>query len=180
MPSVESHVRSSSDDGETLSKAANLRLAVAYLGSKASASWWKCDFLSEAGLASAEYNFPRHPLVGALGATTLAAKLHHDERIGKNGIWHLFRLPSHLEVQLHQKIASAPDALTAALLEQSAAMSFLAELADGEIDPPDGPVQVGSPDMCATREGIAEMAKHYHAAFRAGRVILPYFAAPTR
>jgi hypothetical protein len=180
MSSVQFQVRPLSDDVASLRNAAHLRLAVAFLGSRASASWWNCDFLSEAGLASAEYNFPRHPLVAALGATTLAAKLHHDERIGKSGIWHLFRLPTHIEVQLHQQIASTPDFLMPALLEQSAAMSFLAELADGEIDPPDGPVQVGSPDACASREGISEMAKHYHAAFRAGRTILPYFATSTR
>jgi hypothetical protein len=55
-------------------------------------------------------------------------------------------------------------------------MSLLGELADGEIDPPDGPVQIGTHDDCASEAGVTELARHYHAAFRTGRTILPYFA----
>ena len=155
----------------------SLRLAVACLGSGPCHAWWRCDFLSETGLAVAAYNFPRNPLLASFQATSLAAKHYHDESIGRRGSRHLFRLPTQIEVGLHQHISQRPEALDRSLLTKGGAMSFLALLAECEIDPPEGPVQVGGLDDCASKEGLSEMAKHYHAAFRAGRMVLPYFAA---
>jgi len=159
-----------------LAQMMELRLAVGFLGSRAIRGWWDCDFLSSAGLGASEYNFPRDPAAASYQATNLAAKLHHDEAIGRNQSWHLYRLPTQLEVLLHQQIVSSTAPLNVGLLQEGKAMAFLAKLADGEIDPPDGPVQIGRPDECASDAGISELAKHYHAAFRTGRVVLPYFA----
>lgn len=153
-----------------------LRLAVGFLGSGAVRGWWDCDFLSPAGLGASEYNFPRNPAAASFQATNLAAKIHHDEAIGRSQSWHLFRLPTQLEVLLHEQLQSAAAPLDVALLQETKAMALLAKLAEGEIDPPDGPVQVGKPDECSSETGISELAKHYHAAFRSGRVVLPYFA----
>lgn len=161
---------------QTLAQMMELRLAVGFLGSKAVRGWWDCDFLSSAGLGASGYNFPRNPAAASYQATNLAAKLHHDDAIGRNQSWHLFRLPTQLEILLHQQIISSSTPLDVGLLHEAKAMAFLAQLADGEIDPPDGPVQIGRPDECASVAGISELAKHYHAAFRTDRIVLPYFA----
>jgi hypothetical protein len=160
----------------TLAQIVDLRLTVGFLGSRSVRGWWDCDFLSPAGLGASEYNFPRSPVAASHQATSQAAKIHHDEAIGRNRSWHLFRLPTQLEARLHQLILSGSTSLNTSLLHESKAMAFLAELADGEIDPPDGPVQIGTPEDCASEAGISELAKHYHAAFRSDRTILPYFA----
>lgn len=159
-----------------LAQMMDLRLAVGFLGSKAARGWWDCDFLSPAGLGASEYNFPRNPAAASYQATNLAAKLHHDEAIGRNQSWHLFRLPTQLEVLLHQQMLSSSAPLNTGMLQEGKAMAFLAKLAEGEIDPPDGPVQIGRPEDCASDAGISELAKHYHAAFRTCRFVLPYFA----
>ena len=153
----------------------SLRCAVGFLGSKSESSWWDCDFLSEFGLEACEYNFPRAPLAAAIASTSIAARIHHDERIGKNRSWHLFRGPFHIENQVHYKISSTLSRI-ALPSDNSEALHTIAAMADSAIDPLDGPVQIGSLEDYATPRGISELAAHYHAAFRAGRLILPYFA----
>jgi hypothetical protein len=150
-----------------------MRWVVGLLGSKSHNNWWGCDFLSEHGLAACEYNFPSSTFGSALTSTTAAARLHHDERIGRNHVWHLFRVPFPMERALHNDLLSK-------VTFDDDPMSVLARLAEGEIDAPDGPVQVGGSNDIPTPSGVSEIARHYHAAFRSGRVILPYFAAPSR
>ena len=152
-----------------------LRWAVAVLGSKSNSNWWPCDFLSEHGLAATEYNFQRSAFAAAMTSTVAAARLHHDDKIGKARVGHLFRFTFPMERAVHQILQNQTKGLMV-----KKPMAVLEELAEGEIDSPDGPVQVGKMDDIVTRQGLLELARHYHAAFRSGRVILPYFAALSR
>jgi hypothetical protein len=152
-----------------------LRWAVAVLGSKSNNNWWPCDFLSEHGLAATEYNFQRSAFAAAVTSTAAAARLHHDEKIGKARVGHLFRFTFPMERAVHQILQTKSQEFTV-----KKPMAVIEELAEGEIDSPEGPVQVGKWDDIATRQGLVELARHYHAAFRSGRVILPYFAAVSR
>jgi hypothetical protein len=154
-----------------------LRLAVAVLGEERHAGWWRSHFLSEAGLDSLEYNFPRSPLTAGFTATCLAAKRLHDERIGRTGVTHLFRLDPDLEIRVQRTASLDSGALLKGFsLDRESAMEELALLAGDEIDSPEGPVQVGLLDEAATDRGLAEMARHYHAGFRLGLRVYPYFA----
>ncbi|MDB6175051.1 MAG: hypothetical protein JWL59_4362 [Chthoniobacteraceae bacterium] len=158
-----------------------LRLAVCVLGGPEGERWWSCDFLSESGRDISAYNFPRHPEVASYRATVLAAKRLHDERIGKAGTVHLFRLPSGLEAQVQGVVAKMPHLIKAAdLFDPPKAMAYLQTKAEMEIDAPEGPVQVGLLEDCATPTAIAEIARHYHAAFRTGTRVYPYFATKGR
>ena len=152
-----------------------LRWAVAVLGSKSNNNWWPCDFLSDHGLAATEYNFQRSAFAAAVTSTAAAARLHHDEKIGKARVGHLFRFTFPMERAVHQILQTKSQEFTV-----KKPMAAIEELAEGEIDSPEGPVQVGKWDDIATRQGLVELARHYHAAFRSGRVILPYFAALSR
>jgi hypothetical protein len=155
-----------------------LRFAVCLLGQKSGASWWGCDFLSDAGLVTLEYNFSRSPFGAGFEATCMAAKRLHDNRIGKTGVTHLFRLDPGLEVLLKQLkgsgLAGIHDSLGA---DQRALMKELARLGGMEIDSPEGPVQVGTIAEAGTERGIAQLARHYHAGFRLGLQVFPYFAS---
>lgn len=158
-----------------LSDFLELRWAVCVLGSKANANWWPCDFLSDHGLAATEYNFQRSAFAAAMTSTVAAARLHHDDKIGKARVGHLFRFTFPMERAVHQILQNQTKGLMV-----KKPMAVLEEFAEGEIDSPDGPVQVGKMDDIANRQGLVELARHYHAAFRSGRVILPYFAALSR
>jgi hypothetical protein len=156
-----------------------LRFSVAVLGQRTQFGWWDCQFLDQAGLESLDYNFPKSPLAAGFTATCLAAKALHDERIGRTGVIHLFRLEPELEM-LVQRAASrdAGEMLRGLPLDRDSCMADLARLAGEEIDTPEGPVQIGLIPELATHRGIAEMAKHYQAGFRLGLRVFPYFAAP--
>ena len=155
-----------------------LRLAVGLLGQRSIHKWWDCDFLSPAGLDSLEYNFARAPLTAAFSATCMAAKRLHDDRIGRTGVAHLFRFQPDLEIMV-QKAASVEgnDFLKLRQMDQAALLAELASIGEHEIDSPEGPVQVGFLDQAAGEAGVAELARHYHAAFRQGLRIFPYFAS---
>jgi hypothetical protein len=155
-----------------------LRLSVAILGQRSHANWWDCQFLDQAGLESLDYNFPRAPLVAGFTATCLAAKRLHDERIGRTGVIHLFRLESDLELLVQRSATQDRGKLLRELpLDRESQLAELARLAGEEIDSPEGPVQVGHLEQAGTVQGIAEMARHYHAGFRLNLRVFPYFAA---
>lgn len=155
-----------------------LRVVVGLLGQKGHGSWWDCNFMSEAGLESLDYNFPRSPLVAGFAATSLAAKRLHDDRIGRTSVTHLFRLDPDLEI-LIQRAASSDGGrvLKSIAFDTESLKAALATLAREEIDSPEGPVQVGVLEDAATERGVTELARHYHAAFRLGHRIFPYFSA---
>lgn len=155
-----------------------LRLCVASLGQRDNAGWWDCEFLDEAGLESLDYNFPKSPLAAGFTATCLAAKGLHDERIGRTGVTHLFRLEPELEM-LVQRAASrdAGEMLRGLPLDRASRIADLSGLAGEEIDTPEGPVQIGLLPELATQRGVSEMARHYQAGFRLGLRVFPYFAA---
>ena len=163
---------------ETIQRLVRLRLSVAVIGQRNHAGWWDCQFLDQAGLESLDYNFPKAPLAAGFTATCLAAKRLHDERIGRTGVTHLFRLEPELEM-LVQRAATQDSGimLHEMALDHEACMAELARQAGEEIDSPEGPVQVGTLEHGSTYRGVTEMARRYHAGFRLGLRIFPYFAA---
>lgn len=155
-----------------------LRLSVAVLGQKGHGGWWDCTFLDAAELESLDYNFPKAPLAASFTATCLAAKRLHDERIGRTGVTHLFRLEPDLEMLIQRTATKdAGQMLCGILLNPESSMAELARLAGEEIDSPEGPVQVGLLAHAGTQQGVAELARHYHAGFRLGIRVYPYFAS---
>ena len=125
-----------------------------------------------------EYNFARAPLTAAFTATCMAAKRLHDDRIGRTGVTHLFRLDPDLEIQV-QKFAGDASGTFLKLhhLDATQLMAQLARLGATEIDSPAGPVQVGFLEQATSQIGVGQLARHYHAAFRQGLRIFPYFAS---
>ena len=155
-----------------------LRFVVGMLGQKTAHAWWDCDFLSPDGQEMLVHNFPRSPLVAGFTATTLAAKLVHDDRIGRTGVQHLFRVEPDIETMLARRIASEGSGVFDSVpRDEDALLATLGHLALEEIDSPRGPIQVGKAGTLATRAGIQQMAAHYQAAFRGRTQIFPYFAA---
>jgi hypothetical protein len=163
---------------EVIHQLIQLRLAVAILGQRDQAGWWDCQFLDGAGLESLDYNFPKAPLAAGFTATCLAAKRLHDEWIGRTGVTHLFRLEPDLEMLIqHTATTDGGKMLRELPIGRESSMAALTRLAGEEIDSPEGPVQIGTLEHASTERGVAELARHYHAGFRLGLRIYPYFAS---
>ena len=83
-----------------------LRALVGFLGEKPQFNWWDTNFLSETGLKFLGITFPRSSLAAGINSVTAAARRVHDGRIGKKGVYHLFRLPLGIEQIIHESLTN--------------------------------------------------------------------------
>jgi len=163
--------------GPPLQQIIRLRLLVGFLGEKRQANWWDCGFLDPTGRRFLETTFPRTFALACIRSTSEAARFVHDSRIGRVGVFHLFRLPVDVEDQVEAHISELPyEYVGKVTSSQDAALDELIALLESEISAPEGPVQIGIPKRILTRTAISELAAHYHSAFKQGLQCFPYFA----
>ena len=155
---------------------ASLRLLIGYLGEQKQFAWWDTNFLSPVGMQFMAINFPRTALPAAINSVAEAAKRTHDARIGKGGVYHLFRLPAALEEDVHHAILSGANPLTAAMIEsQAAALSGLKGLAGESAESGSGPLLIGKMSEFDNPAALARLAFLYHLAFTTRKPCFPYF-----
>lgn len=155
-----------------------LRALVGYLGEKGQFGWWDTSFLNRTGLQFLEINFPRTAFAAGCKGVMEAAKRLHDERIGKGGVYHLFRLPTGFEEDLHHALLSADSSAYLAQIESSeTAMEELRSMVADTVGAPEGPVQIGTMRGALRPGAIQEIAVHYYDAFRNRKMCFPYFVA---
>ena len=165
------------DNNTSLSPLAQLRVLVAHLGEMSRPAWWNSEFTTPAGLDFSRYNFTRSHVSAAVAGATVAARSMHDERIGRKGTRHLFRLDAGLERAIHREILEADQDELAGMIESAdVALANLRSLAQQTVDAPDGPVQVGRLGEEERARAVVDLAAHYLSGFESGRVVLPYFA----
>lgn len=153
-----------------------LRLLVGFLGEKRQANWWDCGFLAPTGLRFLQTTFPRTAIEAALRSTSQAARSLHDSRIGRVGVFHLFRLPPEKEDILESLVKQITEfEVPKLLVSTETALGALGSLAKTRLTAPAGPVQVGIPKSIFTPTAISEMAAHYHSALAGGFQCFPYF-----
>jgi hypothetical protein len=157
-------------------KLVKLRLLVGFLGEKRQANWWDCGFLDATGRRFLETTFPRTAFFAALHSTVEAARLLHDSRIGRVGVFHLFRLPVDNEDALEAQNSDvrSEDALSW-ISSRETAIEELGRMDEAHVSAPEGPVQVGFADKIFAPGLISELAAHYHSAFRGNFQCFPYF-----
>jgi hypothetical protein len=161
-----------------LTQLAKLRLLVGYLGEKKQCAWWDTGFLDTTGQRYLEMVFPRTKVQAGIRSTGEAARAVHDARIGKVGAYHLFRLPVELEDSMEHLIDQEDlSSWMVDLKDQDAALTALDQLAQNQLDAPEGPVQVGTVKSILRKDSISELAAHYRSAMSKGRMCYPYFAA---
>lgn len=159
-------------------KMITLRLLVGFLGERRQANWWDCSFLDPTGRRFLETTFPRTALRAALRSTSEAARIVHDARIGRIGVFHLFRFPIDQEDTVEAHTAELTSSGAAGYLDShGAALAELARLAESRITAPQGPVQVGVEKKILTPASVSGLAAHYLSAFSAGIHCFPYFTA---
>lgn len=156
-------------------KISKLRLLVSFLGEKAQGGWWDTTFLSENGLSFLEFNFPRSPVMAGMTAAGQAAKRLHDSRIGKSGVYHLFRFPTGMEEEIHASLLEdRPDGWKELIADKEAALAALQELGGSGGKVPEGPIEVCKSGEIYNEGTLAKFADHYAVAFRADFQSFPY------
>jgi len=157
---------------------ATLRILVGYLGESDQCDWWRTSFLSATGRRYLEFNFPRTVLSAGINSVSHAAKELHDRRIGRNGVFHLFRLPHAFEQDLHLLLAGDfKDELNEIIQGRDHAMKALAELAEGEKMQSEGPARIAAIGQMTHRPSLRKLAGCYLWAFENGKQTFPYFTA---
>ena len=153
---------------------ARLRYLVAFLGEKEQFNWWPTSLLSNTGARYHAMLFPRtSELSTTISVTEVASKVH-DEFLGKNRSFHLFRLPTDTEEQLHAYYKRTKPTIEG--LDKDSALKELAEIAEGEETKAEGPVQVAERKQINRTKSITAVAAFYLAAFKGDLKCYPYFS----
>jgi hypothetical protein len=161
-----------------LSQINHLRALVGYLGESSQFNWWDTSFLNEIGLQFLAINFPRSFFSAGVNSVATAARKLHDERIGKGGVYHLFRLPAVIEETLHSMLLNLDaETIVPDLADTDQALSRLNKFVKRGVSAPDGPVQIGHTGSILVEFTIQELAAHYFDAFRSNKRCFPYFMA---
>jgi len=163
--------------------ASRLRALVLALGESALPAWWKTEFMNETGLRFLERLYPRSSFRAAVHAAGKAACEIHDRAVGRVGVYHLFRLPESLEVDVYSIQPSTDEgfieSLRSCLGQQDKLLEMLTPLCNGEElkNNAAGPRRIGTDSDAATVEALGRAAAVYHQAFNLGKPTFPYFAA---
>jgi hypothetical protein len=155
-----------------------IRALIGYLGEKSQFNWWDTNFLSETGLQFLSINFPRSSFSAGVNSVTTAARRLHDERIGKGGVYHLFRLPSSVEETVHDELLQMDAAeIKGMISDKETALENIETMLSNRATVPEGPVQVGRLKNIMSNFAVSELAMHYYDAFKCGKQCFPYFTA---
>jgi len=153
-----------------------LRIAVAHLGEKTLPRWWDTAFLDAVGLRFLELVYPKTSASASVRSASEAASRAHDERIGKGGVAHLFRLPPEIEAKILGDLAKLQIADLKKICSNETAFQALDAAASGAKPMVGtGPMQIGSLKELNTPAGFARLAATYSAGFRSGTRVFPYF-----
>lgn len=165
-----------SDD---LVRLAKLRIIVGYLGETDQHSWWSSSFLSSGSQRFLTPVFPKTWHLAQYHSITEVAARLHDDRIGTGqGVFHLFRLPEHIEKELSSAAIADLMAKEIGSLATSvdAALDELRALASSNLEPIIGPVRVDSPKPLTSVSTWQTVAGYYWLAFRSGNAVFPFFS----
>jgi hypothetical protein len=159
-----------------------LRVTVAFLGEKPAAGWWESAFLEETGLRYLAFAFPRTPVLSAIQGATDAARRIHDERIGKKGAIHLFRLPYEAELAVFERLRENERRQQARFVtapkDKDEALARLRDLAQTPEKGHEGPVFIGSGNPITDSSITKRMAALYLGAFEDGKRVFPFLESP--
>ncbi len=160
------------DTAEFISKLAQLRVIIACLGERCSASWWNTSFFSTSANAFLAYNFPRTSQSAAVTSVQEAAQKLHDQSVGQSEQYHLFRLPTVMEEQVHHELSKSDENVDLGT-DFETPMALLKAMA-GEVEASPGAINCGllKPVDSAT---LTVVASTYAAAFQSDIRSFPYF-----
>jgi hypothetical protein len=167
------------DSADHVRRLLQLRVTVAFLGEKGQSGWWLTQFLQPSGQRFLEFIYPRSAFSAAVNAASEAAKNFHDERIGKGGVAHLFRLPTSLELRLHELLLTEADAFRPLIESGSAAKAALEQYSKPNVSAssqPEGPILIGDIGAIFSGKAILRLGYTYFRSLGSANPGLPYFS----
>ena len=129
--------------------------------------------LSGGGQKDLQYIFPRTSLLAAVSHDTKIAEQIFDERIRDLGFYHLFRLPTFWEGQIHH-VFREPDSL---LPDGESAADWIADFTSQDPDPgkgQEGAVNLGALDLNSASD-LKKLARVHRDAIAAEKLVVPFF-----
>lgn len=161
---------------DPLKELLTIRILIAFLGEKDQFGWWRTRFLGAIGDRFLAFTFPRSVFAAGVTAASEAGKAFHDQRIGKGGVFHLFRLPQTLERRIHDALLSSEtQSLRAVIARKDTALDTLAGFSRKGMRATEGPVCVGDSKLLLSGDAIPTLATLYEDAFNRSTRTLPYF-----
>ena len=155
-----------------------LRVAVAFLGEKHATGWWESEFLCETRIRYLAFAFPRTPILSAVQGATEAARRVHDERIGKRGAIHLFRLPYEAELMVFERLRENEKQAVARVVAvpegRDDALARLHDLAPAPENGQEGAIFIGTENPIFDMTVIRRMAALYLGAFESDKRVFPF------
>jgi hypothetical protein len=88
----------------TLAQIARLKLLVGFLGEQSQFNWWLSAFFAPSSSAFLAPVFSKNAFADQYHGVQEAASRVHDEHIGIGRVYHLFRLPEHVEQALFNSL----------------------------------------------------------------------------
>ena len=167
-------------DGQTEKQRVNIllvRAAVGMLGEKSQSNWWSSDFYAPASDAFLNPLFPKTKALARCSGANEAARRVHDEAIGVGSrVFHLFRLPSSLEQQLHELLRDDAVAYKVASVVSSAgsALEQLHSMAGSVAESLQGPVALADFNGWHKDRWLKSATAHYVNALDRGLPCFPY------
>ncbi len=138
--------------------------------------------MSNVGLSFLQRIYPRTNFQVALNSAGKAARDIHDQSVGKVGVFHLFRLPPGLEVDIHSYQTGEncfdTSELITILEDQSKLFQALSNISksDTSNDILSGAVNIGVEAECYMVDTYKKMAAIYFQAFKNGKQTYPYMS----
>jgi hypothetical protein len=166
-------------DKNTLKEIVELRVCIGFLGESNQESWWPSAFFSPSSEAFLSPVFAKTAFLSQYyGAREAAARIH-DRHIGiGKDVFHLFRLPELVEMELHRRLEDPRNIVESRMIvtDSGEARQFLKEYAADSRAEQVGPIRLGSTEMISNRHAWQTAAGCYLGAFQHGTKIFPYFS----
>lgn len=172
----------STDQSNLLGEIFWLRILVLALGETCELPWWRTKYMSSVGFRFLERLYPRTFLKAALNASGKAARDVHDQSVGKVAVYHLFRLPPGLDVELQQfqpKMSTEDlSELHETVGDRTRLLEKLEEIGNNTTHTAElaGALKIGAEADCYNEQSYEQMAAIYYSAFSESKKAFPYFS----
>lgn len=154
------------------------RYLVASLGESSSPPWWRSEATTPAARRMLERLYPRTVQAASLEVAVRAAGKLHDDRLGRLGSYHLFRLPTAQEVALREHVTSPEGSILlgelASIASESDRLAALTQIAQGEQGQLPGPVRCGAIRDLRHGQALQRICAVYLAGFQSATPVYPY------
>ena len=155
-----------------------LRCSVGCIGEQSEMKWWKGGFYSPSSSAFLKPIFNKTSHVAIYQGVKAEASIIHDEYIGAGaGVYHLFRLPETLEIDLLDVVRENPDIVITSL---ESSREFLNSVIEGSVEKKEGPVFIDKINEISNLDNWKVVASYYSNAFENNIQSYPFFARGER